>query len=342
MLKKMFYVIAALAIAFVVAGFFLPSEVHVERSVAIDRPAATVFTLVNGFRTFNSWSPWAQRDPEAQFVYSGPDLGVGARLEWSGDPRLVGNGWQEITDSQPDSLVRMHLDFDQQGAADSYFQLSGLDNGVSVTWGFDTDLTKGQSFFNALLAKYFGLFFDKWIGTDYEEGLANLKAFAEALPPADFSDLSVEVLQAEPLDILYISGGSSQDPEDIAGALASAYREISTFMAEHEMEMSSQPMAITRAWDEEGYEFDAAIPVEMKEVELSGHVQAGQSPSGRAVRVIHTGPYDEMISTYEKLSAYMAVHGLAEGQVSWEHYISDPGTTAEEELVTHVYFQVAE
>jgi effector-binding domain-containing protein len=45
-----------------------------------------------------------------------------------------------------------------------------------------------------------------------------------------------------------------------------------------------------------------------------------------------------MIPTYEKLSAYMAAHGLREGPVSWEQYISDPGVTPEDELVTHIYY----
>lgn len=30
-----------------------------------------------------------------------------------------------------------------------------------------------------------GLFFDRWIGADYEMGLARLKAVAEATPPAN-------------------------------------------------------------------------------------------------------------------------------------------------------------
>jgi effector-binding domain-containing protein len=36
----------------------------------------------------------------------------------------------------------------------------------------------------------------------------------------------------------------------------------------------------------------------------------------------------------------MAAHGLVEGRVSWEHYISDPNSTAPAELVTHIYFLV--
>jgi len=306
----------------------------------IERPASTVFVLLNSYETFASWSPWAERDPQTQYVFSGPDSGVGARMSWSGNPRLVGTGWQEITASEPYSRVQMHLDFEQQGAADSYFQIDEIPAGVNLTWGFDTDLAEGQGMFGGLLARYFGLFFDKWIGTDYEQGLARLKVFAESLPASEFSDLDVEIVEVEALDILYISQNANLNSLEFTASLTAAYKEISLFMTEKDIELVSQPMAISSDWDEQGYQFDAAIPVLMQDVELSGNVRSGRSPSGRAVRVVHRGSHDRMAPSYEKLAAYMAAHGLSEGRISWEHYISDPNETPENELITHIYFLI--
>ena len=39
-----------------------------------------------------------------------------------------------------------------------------------------------------------------------------------------------------------------------------------------------------------------------------------------------------------KLAAWMAAHGLAEGHVSWEQYVSDPRETPPEALITDMYF----
>jgi effector-binding domain-containing protein len=339
MFIKVIYTVVIAMVIFIVTGLFLPKTVHVERSIEIDRPASTLFTLLNSFSTFSAWSPWSERDPDIVYQYSGPASGTGAHMNWSGDPRLSGSGWQEIIESKPPSLVRMQLDFEQQGRANSYFQIDRTTAGGRVTWGFDTNLVEGQGFFGSLMARYFGLFFDRWIGSDYEQGLARLKAFAESLPATDFSDLEVAIVEAEPLDILFIAT-DSRPGAGVATSLAAAYQEIMSFMEEHSIEMKAQPMAITRAWDAKDYEFDAAIPVSTSDVELSGNVRAGKSPSGRAVRVVHRGPYDRMSPTYEKLAAYMAVHGLTEGRVSWEHYISDPGQTPTDEIITHIYFLV--
>ncbi len=341
MFRKTLSILGIVLLSFLLIGILLPRNVHVERTIDINRPASTIFVLLNGYASYASWSPWTERDPDALYEFYGPASGVGARMTWSGDPRKVGNGWQEITESRPYSLVRTHLDFDQQGQADAYFQINEAGRRVQLTWGFDADLVEGQGFLGGILAKYFGLFFDKWIGSDYELGLTNMKAFAESLPAGDFSDLSVEVLDAEALDILYISSGGSQDTGDIAEFLESAFQEVSAFIAENDLVANRGRMAITRAWDEEGYHIDAAIPVTMKPLETTQNLRVGHSPSGPSVRVVHQGPYALMTPTYDKLAAYMAAHGFREGSVSWEHYVSDPSQTPGEELITHIYFQMA-
>jgi effector-binding domain-containing protein len=340
MFKNIFYATVIIILIFIGAGLFLPGTVHVERSVDINRPASTIFTLVNGFETFSSWSPWAARDPSATYQLSGPLNGVGARLDWQGDPRLSGTGFQEIIASTPWSGVRCRLNFDQQGEAVTEFSITAKEKGAALTWEFDADLTAGQNLAGSLIARYFGLLFDRWIGSDFEIGLGRLKALAESLPNVDFSDLDIEILDVPPVDILYIQSGTSQDAADIAEMLASSYRELTDFINQNDMTIAAQPMAVTHAGNRNGYAFDAAIPVVMKTVELTGRVQSGTTPGGRAVRVVHRGPYEQMIPTYEKISAYMGAHGLREGPVSWEQYISDPGQTRSEDLVTHIYFLI--
>jgi ribosome-associated toxin RatA of RatAB toxin-antitoxin module len=42
----------------------LPSEQHVERSIIVNADPAEVFSLVNDYREFNKWSPWAMAGPD--------------------------------------------------------------------------------------------------------------------------------------------------------------------------------------------------------------------------------------------------------------------------------------
>ena len=339
-MKKVGFVLLFLIATFVVTGFLLPKQVHIERSITIERPATMMFELLNSYRHFNEWSPWAKRDPNALFTISGPESGVGARMSWVGEPQLVGSGWQEIVASKPFEQINIKLDFDAQGIADTGFTLVKQGDGTAVTWFFDSDLTEGVNFLDSFLARYFGLLFDRWVGGDYETGLANLKDYAESLPVSDFSQLEIERVGVTAQRILYVTTNSSQDPADIAIAMAEAYAEISAFMNEAGIVMSGQPMAITRTWEEGSYQFDAAIPVEFIPPDLTGNIESGLSPEGPAVRAVHHGAYDQMMPTYTKLAAYVSAHGLRQGQVSWEHYITDPASSTQTDVITHVYIML--
>lgn len=339
-MKKVGFIVFILVAAFVVTGYLLPKEVHVERSITVDRPASMMFELLNGYRYFQAWSPWAKRDPKAEFIISGPDSGVGARLSWIGDPQLVGSGWQEIVASKPYESINIKLDFDAQGVADTGFTLVSDGDATRITWFFDSDLTKGVNYLDSFLARYFGLLFDRWVGGDYEQGLANLKTYAESLPVSDFSKMEIELVDVAAQDILFVTTSSSQDPAGVAKAMAKAYAEISVFMNQESIRMIGQPMAITRNWEEGNYQFDAAIPVDFIPANLPGNIRPGKSPAGPAVRAVHHGAYDQMMPTYEKLAAYMSAHGLSQGAVSWEHYISDPGSTAPQDMITRIYIML--
>lgn len=178
-LRIVFYSVAALIGLFLLVGVFLPTTAHVERSIATSASPATVYGIVSSFRRFNEWSPWFELDPQAKYTFEGPDSGVGAKLSWVGDPSRVGAGSQEITAVDPGRSVTTRLDFGAEGQATAMLGIEPDGSGSRITWEFDT------SFEDDFLGRYFGLFFDRWIGADYEKGLARLKAVAEATPPAN-------------------------------------------------------------------------------------------------------------------------------------------------------------
>ncbi|MEM8816328.1 MAG: SRPBCC family protein [Pseudomonadota bacterium] len=173
--KILLGIVVTLAVLFVVGGMLLPSERHVERSVVVNAAPAEVFPLVNDFREFNKWSPWATYDPEGtRYEFSGPDAGVGSTMSWSSEHPNVGSGTQEIVDSQPNRMVRSKLTFegfDTPSYAD--FTLEPADGGTRLTWSFDAEL-------DSMLGRYMGLMMEKWVGEDYERGLARLKELAES------------------------------------------------------------------------------------------------------------------------------------------------------------------
>lgn len=317
-------------------GWVLPDTAHVERSIVVDAKPATVYTVLNGFRQFQKWSPWAKYDPAAVITHEGPMMGVGAKQSWAGNDQ-VGTGSQEIIEVKPNELVRIDLVFGGfESKNTATYLLSPEGEGTKVTWAYDT-ISGGN-----LIYRYFGLLSDSMLGPDYESGLASLKQLVESLPKDDFSALQVEIVETTAKTVAYAYGEASVDQ---AGAkLGELYGKVMKFVADSGAKQSDAPMAITHAFDEatKFWKFDAAIPVDKADLAApaEGEVKIKQTYAGMALKVTHKGPYAAMEPTYNQLTAYKLAAGFEDNGDSWEHYVTDPGNTPEAELVTHIYWPV--
>jgi hypothetical protein len=160
-------------LAVVVVG--QPTEFAVSRRIKISAPAGQVYPHVNTLRNWEAWSPWAKLDPNCKMTYEGPPAGLGATYSWAGNSK-VGAGRNTVTQSVPDQLVRLKLEFIKPMVATNTaeFAFQSDDGQTIVTWSM---LGK-----NSFGGKLFGLLMncEKMCGSQFEKGLANLKAVAEA------------------------------------------------------------------------------------------------------------------------------------------------------------------
>jgi effector-binding domain-containing protein len=336
-LKRVFFVLVALVLAFVIVGFVLPRQRHVERSIFIDAPPSVVFSQVNGFKNFADWSPFVAVMPDAEYAYEGPEFGVGSKMSWSVTGPHPENGSQTVVASTPYERVDIELDLGPPGTAQSAFILFPENDGTNLTWSFDIDFGLN------ILGRYWGLLLDRQLGPIYAQGLANLKRIAEALPKVDWSGLEIGITEVPSTTIAYFTGSSGSEPADISAALGAAYGRVVMFISANGLQIDGQPIAINNYWDERGYGFDAAIPVSgepARGVGPDSPVRMGETYGGRVVRAVHVGPYTTLEETYAIVEAFMVAHKLKPNGRSWDVFVSDPGNTPEAELKTEVYYPV--
>lgn len=336
-LRALIIALAFIAAAVVGVGLFLPDEAVVVRSTRIQSSPATVFTVLNGFHQFNQWSPWAELDPNAEYLISGPPMGVGARSSWSSQDPSVGSGSQEILEVEPNKEIEVRLVFSGFDADNlSTYQLAPEDGGTRLTWVYRSD------FKGSLMGRYFGLMLDRMIGPDYEKGLAKLKTFVESLPKEDWSAAKIELIEVPARPIVTLPGESG--PETAAQVLGGLYGRLGQFVQQSGRKMTDAPFAITHQYDESsghwtfdaGFYLDAACTTPAE----TGDVRCGNSYSGWTIRATHQGPYADSAATYNKLMAFKTVAGLQDNGDSWEHYVVDPTTVPESEILTHIYWPV--
>ena len=334
-LKKILIALMIIVVLIVVVGFMLPKTRHVERSVVIDAPPCVVFAKVSGFRSFNDWSPFVAVMPDAEYEFAGPDFGVGAKIAWTVAEPKPEVGSQTIIASTPYERVDVELDLGAQGLAQATYLLQPEGDGTRLVWAFDTDF--GLDIFG----RYFGLILDRQLGPLYAQGLANLKRIAEDLPKIDWSDIEIGITNVPSRTIAYATGSSGREGAYIAAALGAAYGRVAVFVAANDLQLDGQPIAISNYWDDRGYGFDAGIPVSGTPTRGAGPdspVRMGETYGGRVVRAVNVGPYTGLQTTYEKITAFMVVHDLETNGRGWDAFVSDPGNTPEDELITEVYF----
>ena len=258
-------------------------------------------------------------------------------MTWSGP--IIGYGGQEIIASEPHERIGIALDLGAQGEALTSFELWRTATGTRVTWRFE------NNFGLDLPGRYFGLFLDGIVGSDYEKGLANLKELAERLPSADFGNLEIAHMDVVAEDIIFKRTNSLPQAEAVSEAVGEAYFELLAFISRQGLRATGPAMAIGGSFSGNLLEFRAAIPVSGVEggtAERQAGIEFGQSYAGAVIRVRHVGSYRNLGTTHEKIAAYFAATGIQRNGESWEVYVSDPTRVAEAELVTEIFYPVQE
>lgn len=177
MLKVIGYIVLALVLAVAALAVFAaltkPDTFQVERRLVVKAPPEKLWPLVSDLKAFHSWNPFGAKDPSAKVTFSASTSGPGARYDWDG--KVVGVGSMEMTELQDQRLARFKLDFLKPFEAHNQgeFALAPAAGGTEVRWAM-----KGPA---NLMSKVMDVVFnmDRMVGTDFEAGLAKLKALAE-------------------------------------------------------------------------------------------------------------------------------------------------------------------
>jgi len=175
LLKILIGVAAVVVLAVAVLVVMQPSEFRIQRSATIAAPAPVVFAQVNDFHNWEAWSRWAKLDPSATNSFEGAPAGTGASFAWAGNSK-VGEGRMTIVESRPSELVWIKLEFLKPFAATNTAEFTFRPEGdrTAVTWSM-----YGH---NNFAARAIGLVvdMDRFLGGEFEKGLASMKSVAEA------------------------------------------------------------------------------------------------------------------------------------------------------------------
>lgn len=175
---KAFKIIGAVVCVFIVILIIVvtmqPSEAHLEKSIVINATPEAIFPYVSNLKKFTEWSPWDKMDPEVKHTFEGTEGTVGSKMNWDGPKTDTGSMWVEEID--PDKRVKTGLKFGNFDVKyHCEFILAPEANSTKITWTYD-----GPN--DGLSGKAMWVLMGPLLGTQFDDGLKDLKALVERTP----------------------------------------------------------------------------------------------------------------------------------------------------------------
>lgn len=343
-LVDLFFALLLVALFFFGLGFLLPSTAHVERSILIERPPVHVYDMVNNLARFPEWSALTSLDPNVTFTPSAVLKGQGARMDWTSKSDKLGDGYVEIVGGEDLKGVGYKLYLSAQNQGSSRMIVAPQEFGVKATWGFDVD------FGSNVLQRYKGLYLDAAVGDTLHLSMLRLKYLLENNAFArDYSDIEIEEKELQPMPALqitatakcYAAEGEDTCVPNTPEVRDQAIAEIEAFIKKNKLTAAGAPQFMLVSKEPYTVTFDVQIPVDRSDVKTTGNIRLTQTVAGKVVVGMHEGYRDNTAPTWEKIMAYMTVHGLkpVEGTAGRQvdEYISDADSTDPQFFHTNVY-----
>ena len=311
--------LAIVAGLFLVVALVLPSSRHLVEKVETNRKLTIAFDSLNSLRRFKDWNPLVLRDPRVQMTLSGPDSGVGARLDYVSKEEGLGKGSWEITESVSREKVSFKIDNEERGTnkrTSFSFKPTGRNNrNVEITQTYDVDY--GWN----LLGRYAGMYVSRHVGDDMKLTLSRVVGMLAAVPNVDYAVsgskmTGLKVADRPVEDLLFVNAGNVERGNSQIQASITANAEwLKRVMEANGLEAVGPLRVISTELGRETYNFDVAQAVRKKDgsavgkPSLQGPVQHVQNPAAKVATAAYTGYMAELDNVRNALRAWALTNG---------------------------------
>lgn len=122
--------------------------------------------------------------------------------------------------------------------------------------------------------------------------------------------------------------------------ITDALSQLKTAVEKAGLKPADHPITVFTETTDDGFSYQAMLPLADKpagKTDLSDTVKLGSTPSGKAIKFQHRGPYDDIDSTYDLITAYLDEKGLEAQDIFEEEYLSDLKAADDPGLAVDIY-----
>jgi effector-binding domain-containing protein/uncharacterized protein YndB with AHSA1/START domain len=316
-LKWLLYIVLVLVAIVLIVPLFLPATVEVtaEKDVAVS--PEQVFQNAATYTDRNAWDPWLTTEPDAEYTIEPKPGYVGSVYTWNG--RKIKTGRMVV-----DSVV-----FGKYIASMIYFgkdpepslvewNLEKTETGTHIKWQFTSEASYPVE---RLMMNLFRGAMQK----DFEKGLDNLKAYLEENPPR-LSTLG-EIRAGTIGPMFTLVAGASGTMDQFGEQMSELFPRLAMEVESQGLQMAGGPFSHYLTYDAETgiSDYLCGIPVATPG-KNSGDIKARTYGKIPVIQVMHTGPYEEFVHSYDALMNYIESNGINVTMEAFEFYLTDPMT----------------
>jgi len=313
-------------------AIFLPSDIHISKSVEINAPISKVFNQVNSFRNWGNWAPYQDSSYNARF--EGNNAGVGAKMLWSDEKE--GESVNTIIESKQNTKIVTELAFNEHRKARNTFLFADLNGKSSVTWEMDVnDLSYP-------FGRFVGFMIQKGAEYNFGRGLEALKEFSESnIDIPDYYGFNIidEVISPKS----FIGKEAKSTMMNFDKTIEDSFKEVLSSMGTNNIAPIGYPVIVWNNYNPKGVsEFICLMEINSKsEVNGIENDMYYSFPERRVLWLEYKGAYEKSSIAWETLNSYIANQNLVMSGNPYEEYVTDPSTEPDtSKWITNIYFPV--
>ncbi len=312
-LKYFLYVVLAIVALVLIWALFLPSKMTISAESTINQPVATVYHAVASFQDRDKWDPWLEMDSTATAEFDYKEGYVGSTYTWAGP--IIKTGKMEVVGSECCKQIKSHIWFD------------GMEDHSVVEWAFEEveGKTNLKWSFTAEggypMGRIYLFMMEKSMPANLEKGLANLKEHMET-PVATATLSELEEKEFPAMDAMIIAGEATL--ENVGSVMEKLFGALMVVVGKQNLEITGHAFSRCHEYNEADGSMKFVVGVPVKSQGTAENEVVPQSyPVIKAVAAVHTGPYEALYGSYEKIEQQIKEKELNVAQVAWEFYLTD-------------------
>lgn len=305
-------------------------KIHIDKSIFINKKPAEVYSKLNDFEHWKSWSPWLILEEEVKVTIAKD----GKYYEWLGD--ITGSGNMTVLKEEKNKSIEYNLTFLKpwKSVADVAFLLKEEGEGTRVHWTMNSKLPFFLFWMKKMMIAY--------VGMDYDRGLNLLKDYVE--DGKVHSKLDIKGYGS--IEGYNYVGFKTECPLDQMGdRMRVDFEKLMPFMkVENSDKISGNAFSIYHEWDpiKNKVSYTAGVPISTPPNELLEGMITGTIPSSKCFSVVHNGPYRHAGNPWSALYSRQRAKKfkLNKRVHPMEVYMNSPKDTSENDLKTEVIFPI--